>query len=61
MSKKQIKIILRRSIIGSKKDQIATVKGLGLKKINSSVTRDSTPEIIGMVKKISHLITTEEL
>ena len=60
MTKKKIKIILRKSTIGSQKDQIATVKGLGLRKLNSFVIRNLTPETIGMVKKVSHLITTEE-
>jgi len=60
MSNKKIKVILTKSIIGSQKDQIATVKGLGLRKLNSSVTREVTPEILGMIKKVNHLITTEE-
>ena len=60
MSNKKIKVTLKRSIIGSQKDQIATEKGLGLKKTNSSVIRDITPETMGMIKKINHLITTEE-
>ncbi|SVA87470.1 uncharacterized protein METZ01_LOCUS140324 [marine metagenome] len=60
MTKKKIKIILRKSTIGSQKDQIATVKGLGLRKLNSFVIRNLTPETMGMVKKVSHLITTEE-
>ena len=60
MTKKKIKIILRKSTIGSQKDQIATVKGLGLRKLNSFVIRNMTPETMGMVKKVSHLITTEE-
>tara|TARA_B100000579_G_C22456015_1_gene676635 strand:- start:377 stop:562 length:186 start_codon:yes stop_codon:yes gene_type:complete len=60
MSEKKIKIILKKSIIGSKKDQIATVKGLGLRKLNSFVIRNKTPETMGMVKKINHLIFTEE-
>ena len=50
MSNKKIKVTLKRSIIGSQKDQIATVKGLGLKKTNSSVIRDITPETMGMIK-----------
>ena len=60
MSNKKIKIILTKSIIGSQKDQIATVKGLGLRKLNSSVIREATPEIMGMIKKVNHLIRTEE-
>ena len=60
MSNKKIKIILRKSIIGSQKDQIATVRGLGLRKLNSFVIKDITPETMGMIKKVNHLITTEE-
>ena len=60
MSNKKLKIILTKSIIGSQKDQIATVRGLGLRKLNSFVIREATSETIGMIKKINHLITTEE-
>ena len=60
MNNKKIKIILKKSTIGSQKDQIATVRGLGLRKLNSSVVRDLTPETMGMIKKINHLIITEE-
>ena len=55
----KLKITLKKSTIGSQKGQIATVKGLGLKKINSSVIREATPEILGMIKKIKHLVITE--
>tara|TARA_Y100000816_G_scaffold142842_1_gene101264 strand:+ start:525 stop:707 length:183 start_codon:yes stop_codon:yes gene_type:complete len=55
----KIKITLKKSIIGSQKRQIATVKGLGLTKINSSVIREATPETLGMIKKIEHLVITE--
>ena len=55
----KLKITLKKSTIGSQKGQIATVKGLGLKKINSSVIRDVTPETLGMIKKIKHLVSTE--
>ena len=55
----KLKITLRKSIIGSQRKQIATVKGLGLKKINSRVIRESTPETLGMIKKIRHLVSTE--
>ena len=55
----KLKITLKKSTIGSQKDQIATVKGLGLKKINSSVIRDATPETLGMIKKIKHLVSSE--
>ena len=55
----KIKITLKKSTIGSQKVQIATVKGLGLKKTNSSVIREATPETLGMIKKIKHLVITE--
>ena len=55
----KLKITLKKSIIGSQKRQIATIKGLGLKKINSSVIREATPETLGMIKKINHLVITE--
>ena len=40
----KLKITLKKSTIGTQKGQKATVKGLGLKKINSSVIREATPE-----------------
>ena len=55
----KLKITLKKSTIGSQKGQIATVKGLGLKEINSSVIREATPETLGMIKKIKHLVITE--
>ena len=55
----KLKITLKKSTIGSQKGQIATIKGLGLKKINSSVIREATPETLGMIKKINHLVITE--
>ena len=55
----KLKITLKKSTIGSQKGQKATVKGLGLKKINSSVIREATPETLGMIKKIKHLVITE--
>ena len=55
-----LKITLVKSTIGCKKDQIATVKALGLKKIRSVVEHNDTPQIRGMVKKVSHLLKVEE-
>ena len=57
----KLKITLKKSTIGSQNRQIATVKGLGLKKINSSVIREATPETLGMIKKIKHLVITENI
>ena len=55
----KLKITLKKSTIGSQKAQIATVKGLGLKKINSSVIREATSETLGMIKKVKHLVIME--
>tara|TARA_Y100000816_G_scaffold259786_1_gene215586 strand:+ start:144 stop:326 length:183 start_codon:yes stop_codon:yes gene_type:complete len=57
----KLKITLKKSTIGSQNRQLATVKGLGLKKINSSVIREATPETLGMIKKIKHLVITENI
>ncbi len=58
---KQLKIKLVRSLIGRPRKQREIVKGLGLRKINSEVVRKQCPEIIGMIKKIPHLLKVEEL
>ena len=57
---KTLKITLVKSIIGRKKDHIATVKALGLKKIRDCVELNDTPQIRGMIKKVSHLVEVEE-
>lgn len=57
----RIKITLIKSKIGSDKTQVGTVQALGLKKMNSSVEHEATPQILGMVKKISHLVRVEEV
>ena len=49
-------ITLKKSVIGSKPDQVATIKALGLKKTNSSVEKELTPQIKGMVHKVRHLV-----
>ena len=56
----KLKITLVKSVIGRKKDQIATVEALGLKKIRDVVEHNDTPAIRGMVSKVSHLVSVEE-
>lgn len=56
----KLKITLEKSLIGRKKDHIATVKALGLKKIRSVVEKEDTPQIRGMIKKVSYLLKVEE-
>lgn len=57
----KLKITLVRSTIGCSKVQIATVEALGLKKVGSYVEQNDNPQIRGMVNKISHLVTVEEI
>ncbi len=57
----KIKVTLVRSVIGKKKEQIATVAALGLKKIGSSKQHEDTPAIRGMINKIQHMVTVEEV
>lgn len=58
---KKIKITLVRSIIGQKPAKKATVRSLGLKKMNSTVEHEANPAIMGMVAAVSHLVKYEEL
>ena len=55
-----IKVKLVKSLIGSKKDQIATAQALGLKKIGVVSVQPNNPQTQGKVKKISHLIEVTE-
>ena len=57
----QLKIQLIRSVIGRPQKQREVVKGLGLRRINSEVIRKDCPEIRGMINKIPHLVSVEEL
>ncbi len=55
----KIRLTLVRSLIGYPRRQRETARGLGLRKINSTVVRADCPEIRGMVDKISHLLKVE--
>lgn len=55
-----LKITLVRGLVGTTKDQRATVRSLGLRKIRQSVVRDDRPEVRGMVEKVLHLVKVEE-
>ena len=57
----KVKIVLKKSLIGRKKDHIETVNALGLRKIGASVTHEDTPQIRGMINKVSYLLETEEV
>jgi len=53
-------ITLKKSLIGRKKDHIATAHALGLKKINKSVSVQDNPAIRGMISKIHYLLEVKE-
>ena len=57
----QIKVTITRSLIGYPKDQRATVKALGLGKIGTSVVKNDTPTIRGMIHKVEHLVKVEKV
>ena len=57
----KLEITQVKSSIGCKKDQIATLKALGLKKIRDVQVHDANPQIMGMVKKVVHLIDVKEI
>ncbi|MCR3757999.1 50S ribosomal protein L30 [Clostridium felsineum] len=52
----KISVTLKKSLIGRKKDHIATVHALGLKKIGRTVEHEDTPQIRGMIKKVDYLL-----
>ena len=54
-------ITYTKSVIGYNERQKATIKALGLQKLNQSVEHDDTPAIRGMVKKVEHLVSVEEV
>lgn len=59
MADKKVKVTLVKSVIGTKQSHRATVKGLGLRRINHTVELADTPEVRGMINKISYLLKYE--
>ena len=57
----KIKVTLVKSLIGRKKDNIATANALGLRKINKTVEHEDTPQIRGMINKVDYLLKVEEV
>ena len=58
---KQLKVTLIRSTIGQKPAKVATVRSLGLKKINSSNVLPDNDAVRGMVAAVAHLVKVEEI
>lgn len=57
----KIKITQIRSQIKKPKNQKATLIALGLKKMNQSVEHEDSPQVLGMVHKVAHLVRVEEI
>jgi large subunit ribosomal protein L30 len=57
----KIRLTQVRSTIKRPERQVRTMQALGLRKINSSVEHEATPQILGMVEKVRHLVNIEEL
>ncbi len=55
-SKKTLTVKLVKSVAGTSEDHRATVRGLGLRKLNSSRTLEDTPAVRGMINKVSYLV-----
>ena len=57
----KVKVTLVKSTIGQKPAKRATVRALGLKKINSTVEPEINPAIAGMIASVQHLVKVEEM
>ncbi|MDN6324372.1 MAG: 50S ribosomal protein L30 [Brachybacterium sp.] len=57
----QIKVTQTRSEIGGNQTQRATLRGLGLKRMGDTVVKEDRPEIRGMIRTVTHLVTFEEV
>ena len=53
---KMLKVTLVKSPIGAKRNHIATVRGLGLKRMHHTVEVQDTPEVRGMIRSINYMI-----
>ncbi len=59
MADKTIKVTQVKSVIGTKQDHRATVRGLGLRRIGHTVQLEDTPAVRGMVNKVAYLVKLE--
>lgn len=57
----KLKLTQKRSVIGRPARQKATMEALGLRKINATVEVEGTPQVLGMIRKVSHLVEVVEL
>jgi large subunit ribosomal protein L30 len=57
----KIRVTYTKSAIGYNEKQKLTIKALGLRRLHHTVEREDTPTIRGMIMKVSHLVTVEEV
>ncbi len=57
---KQLKVTQRKSLIGRQQGHRRTIRALGLRRIGHSVTHDDTPQVRGMIDKVSFMVDVEE-
>jgi len=57
----KVKITQVRSVIGRPKRQRDTLIALGLRRMNATMEHEATPQIKGMISKVSHLVSVEEI
>ena len=58
-SGKKVRVTLVRGVIGTRESHRATVRGLGLRRINHTVELEDTPSVRGMINKVSYLVKCE--
>jgi large subunit ribosomal protein L30 len=58
---KKVKVTQIRSIIGRPERQKRTVAALGLSKMHQTVEHEATPQVLGMIYKVKHLVSVEEV
>ncbi|HHT44442.1 MAG TPA: 50S ribosomal protein L30 [Fastidiosipila sp.] len=59
-NEKTIIVTLKKSPLGSNRKQVRTVQALGLTKIGQSVEKHATPTILGMVRRVAHLVEVKD-
>lgn len=57
----QLQVTWTKSAIGYRSDQTQTIKSLGLRRLGQTVSKPDTPDVRGMILKVSHLVTVVEL
>lgn len=60
MAEKNLSVTLIKSTIGQKPKTRATVRSLGLRRVQQTVEHDDTPDVRGMLHRVAHLVKVEE-